>query len=124
MEQFLLFSTIFCHLFVGLHVKTGTRFSLRDKWLFEISEVKITRVDCMLWFASENLTEPLLMSTHSYLDLSLCPISYPSYNHSSRLKGGCFSDFSTKNICSGNSFEDLTEHVLMSTHNKCSFDSW
>ena len=27
------------------HVKTGTRFSLRDKRLFEISEVDITRVD-------------------------------------------------------------------------------
>ena len=24
----------------------GTRFSLRDKWLFKISEVGITRVDC------------------------------------------------------------------------------
>ena len=25
--------------------KTGTRFSLRDKWLFETSQVEITRVD-------------------------------------------------------------------------------
>ena len=30
--------------FSDLHIKTGTRFSLRDKRLFEISEVKITRV--------------------------------------------------------------------------------
>ena len=29
-------------------VRTGVRFSLRDKRLFEISEVKIMRVDCML----------------------------------------------------------------------------
>ena len=27
-------------------VRTGGRFSLRDKRLFEISEVEITRVDC------------------------------------------------------------------------------
>ena len=27
-------------------VKTGTRFSLRDKRLFDIIEVEITRVDC------------------------------------------------------------------------------
>ena len=46
-EQFLLFSTIFCYLLVALCVKTGTRFSLRDKRLFEISEFEITRVDCI-----------------------------------------------------------------------------
>ena len=45
--QFLLFSTVFCHLLLGLHVKTGTRLSLRDKRLFEISEVEITRVGCI-----------------------------------------------------------------------------
>ena len=31
-------------------VKTGIRFSLRDKWLFEITEVEITRVDC-IWIS-------------------------------------------------------------------------
>ena len=46
-EQFLLFSTIFCCLLVDLCIKTGTRFSLRDKRLFEISEFEITRVDCI-----------------------------------------------------------------------------
>ena len=35
-EPFLLFSTIFCCLLEDLCVKTGTRFSLRDKRLFEI----------------------------------------------------------------------------------------
>ena len=45
-KRFLLFSTIFCYLFLDFHVKTGTRISLRDKRLFEISEVDITRVDC------------------------------------------------------------------------------
>ena len=31
-------------------VKTGTRFSLRDKRLFEISEFEITRVDCTIYY--------------------------------------------------------------------------
>ena len=44
---FLLFSTIFCYLLLDFHVKTGTRFSLRDKWLLEIS-----KVDCSLFAQS------------------------------------------------------------------------
>ena len=47
-EQFLLFSTIFCYLMLDFYVKTRIRFSLRDKQLFEIIEVEITRVDCIL----------------------------------------------------------------------------
>ena len=46
-EQFLLLSTIFCYLMLKL-CQTGIRFSLRDKRLFEITEVEITRVDCIL----------------------------------------------------------------------------
>ena len=46
-EQFLLFSTIFCYLMVDFNIKTGIRFSFRDKRLFEITEVEITRVDCI-----------------------------------------------------------------------------
>ena len=42
-----LFHNIFCML-LDFHVKAGTRFSLRDKRLFEISEVEITRVNCIL----------------------------------------------------------------------------
>ena len=45
-EQFLLFSPIFCYLMLDFYVKTRIRFSLRDKRLFEITEVEITRVDC------------------------------------------------------------------------------
>ena len=41
-----LFFTTFCYLFLDCHVKTGTKILLRDKWLCEISEVEITRVDC------------------------------------------------------------------------------
>ena len=42
---------LFCYLLLDFHVKTGMRFSLRDKRLFEINEVKITRVDCTINFA-------------------------------------------------------------------------
>ena len=44
-EKSLLFSTIFCYLLLDFHVKTGTRFSVRDKRLFEINEFEITRVE-------------------------------------------------------------------------------
>ena len=44
-EQFLPLSTIFYDLMLDFYVKTGIRFSLRDKRLFEITEVEITRVD-------------------------------------------------------------------------------
>ena len=37
-EQFHLFSTIFCHMLLDFHIKTGTGYSLRDERLFEISE--------------------------------------------------------------------------------------
>ena len=46
-EQFLLFSTIFYNLILDFCVITRTGFFLRDKRLFEITEVEITRVDCM-----------------------------------------------------------------------------
>ena len=48
-EQFLLLSTIFSYLMFDFYVKTRIRFSLRDKRLFEITEVEITRVDCICW---------------------------------------------------------------------------
>ena len=57
LEQFLLFSTIFCYLLLDFHVKTGTRFSLRDKQLLKISKVKITRLDCILLWVHRQLTE-------------------------------------------------------------------
>ena len=47
-EQFLLLSKIFCYLMLDFYVKTKIRFSLRDKRLFKIFEVEITRVDCVL----------------------------------------------------------------------------
>ena len=50
-EQFLLLATIFCYLMLDFHVKTRIRFSLRDKRLFEIIEVEIMRVNCMLCYS-------------------------------------------------------------------------
>ena len=46
-QQFLPLSIIFYDLMLDFYVKTGIRFSLRDKRLFEITEVEITRVDCI-----------------------------------------------------------------------------
>ena len=45
-EQFFLLSTIFCYLMLDFYVQTRIRFSLRDKRLFEITEVEIARVEC------------------------------------------------------------------------------
>ena len=47
-EQFHPLSTIFYYLMLNFYIKTGIRFSLRDKRLFEITEVEITRVDCSI----------------------------------------------------------------------------
>ena len=58
-EQFLPLSTIFYYLMLDFYVKTGIRFSLRDKRLFEITEVEIMRVDCIwisLFFFLQNVT--------------------------------------------------------------------
>ena len=46
-EQFHPLSTLFYYLMLNFYVKTGIRFSLRDKRLFEITEVEITRIDCI-----------------------------------------------------------------------------
>ena len=49
-EQFLPLSTIFYYLMLDFYVKTGIRLSLRDKRLFEITEVEITRVNFIFSF--------------------------------------------------------------------------
>ena len=53
-EQFLLLSTIFCYLMLDFCVKTRIRFSLRDKLLFEITEVEITRSTVLTFYHSED----------------------------------------------------------------------
>ena len=58
-EQFLPLSTIFYYLMLDFYVITGIRFSFRDKRLFEITEVEITRLDCILLSGN---TEPTCIS--------------------------------------------------------------
>ena len=61
-EQFLPLSTIFYYLILDFYVKTGIRFSLRDKRLFEITEVEIMRVDCIKINLKGFLQEQKLLS--------------------------------------------------------------
>ena len=56
-EQFHPLSTIFYYLMLNFYVKTGIRFSFRDKRLFEITEVEITRVDCITIKYHENIVK-------------------------------------------------------------------
>ena len=72
-EQFLPLSTMFYYLLLDFYVKTRIRFSLRDKRLFEITEVEITRVDC-IWDkcvfqqcgSKVNVTDAILGNTLSW----------------------------------------------------------
>ena len=59
-EQFLLLSTIFCYLMLDFYVKTRISFSLRDKQLFEITKVEMTRVDCRCGLYLSQQTAPVL----------------------------------------------------------------
>ena len=46
-SNFSFFRKIFFYLLLDFYACAGTRFSLRDKHLIEISEVEITRVNCI-----------------------------------------------------------------------------
>ena len=63
-EQFLLLFTIFCYLMLDFYVETRIRFSLRDKRLFEITEVEITRVDCITMMRFETYMNSDCISHH------------------------------------------------------------
>ena len=78
-EQFLLFSTIFCYLLLDFHVKTETNFSLRDKRLFEISEVEITRVDCMFCLYGYSGTSSILFYFIIY-EFITCSLNHSFYS--------------------------------------------
>ena len=47
---------------LDFYVKTGIRFSLRDKRLFEITEVEIMRVNC-IWSINQQLTSSETLRT-------------------------------------------------------------
>ena len=71
LEQLLLLSTIFSYLMLDFYVKTRIKFSLRDKRLFKITEVEITRVDC----------NPIYYSCYpSYFKRSLTSVLSPLAN--------------------------------------------
>ena len=55
------YSTIFCCLLLDFQVEIGTRLSLRDKRLFMISEVEITRVECTLPFCDHLCIRDVLL---------------------------------------------------------------
>ena len=61
----ILFSTIFYNLILDFCVIIRTRFFLRDKRLFEITEVEITRVDC-IYFIFYNI-----YGTYLFVDMSI-----------------------------------------------------
>ena len=65
--QFLLLSAIFCYLMLDFYVKTRIRFSLRDKRLFEIIEVEITRVDCSFKLIASKLWEKMSKHVQTFL---------------------------------------------------------
>ena len=76
-EQFLLFSIIDCHLLLGFHVITGTIFSLRDKRLFEMNEVEITRVVCTVCEKDH-----FLMKSANHFVRQTSPLSSLAYHFS------------------------------------------
>ena len=96
-EQFLLPSTIFCYLVLDSYVKTRIRFSLRDKRLFEITEVEITRstvVVCISVCLSTNsnivclcvrssvcpsVRPPVCIFLCDIVSLSVCMFSFSSF---------------------------------------------
>ena len=69
-EQFLLSSTIFCYLVLDSYVKTRIRFSLRDKRLFEITKVEITRSTVVVCMFLSVCLPILILSV--YVSVRLC----------------------------------------------------
>ena len=63
-SNFLLLFTVFSQLMLDFYVKTRIRFCLRVKRLFEITEVEITRVDCICIAESVGKEK---MSAYSYM---------------------------------------------------------
>ena len=70
-EQFHLLSTIFCYLMLDFYVETRIRFSLRDKRLFKITVVKITRVDCICAFHVMSTVRLNKTLTNNFINLTM-----------------------------------------------------
>ena len=72
-----LFNNIF-HLLFDFYVKAGTRFSLRGKRLFEISEVERTRVDCSNYHCSSSSISQV---NHSAVIIFQLQYAMSAYRH-------------------------------------------
>ena len=70
-EHFFLVCTIFCYLMLDFYVKTRIRFSLRDKRLFEITEVEITRANCILSYLTKIESKRERLACYSVMKLSV-----------------------------------------------------
>ena len=79
-EQFLLLSIIFCYLMLDFYVKTRIRFSLQDKWLFEIIEVEITRVDYISFSYSSRPFRMVKIQKIFFLRLSKHSVSCSTFD--------------------------------------------
>ena len=91
-EQFLLLSIIFSYLMLNFSVNTRIRFSLRDKRLFEITEVEITRVDCIKMKMFADKTKRLVTGR-----ADLDSIFGPNMEMLIRLcENACWSDYSLR----------------------------
>ena len=76
---------------LDFYVQTGIRFSLRDKRLFEITEVQITRVDCT-WSINQQLTSSETLRTALADKLLFCfgfsPFKYISHTSNQPIING------------------------------------
>ena len=71
-EQFLLLSTMFSYLLLDFYVKKRISLSLRDKRLFEIPEVAITRADYILKLTREREGPVFLVESIFFLLFIFC----------------------------------------------------
>ena len=119
----LLFSTIFCCLLVDLCVTTGTRFSLRDKRLFEISEFEITRVDCNSIFTKNSTFRSTIERGSSNEYESISVVNGDFYNARTRLSSGLPSEGGTlprqRSMIDPNSSAMQSEIEFLSRHHSC-----
>ena len=81
MSNFSSYPQYFVTCFLDFYIKTGTRFSLQDKRLFEITEFEITRVDCIIKqiVSSSYLTDKRNVYTSTNVfsgSISTCDVSY------------------------------------------------
>ena len=84
-----LFHNIF-YLLLDFHDKAGTRFSLRDKRLFEISEVKITRINCT-WLIPDSSPFTIFKTRNGMVGYLPCNKILPLWRHwHSRCKGNVY----------------------------------